>query len=157
SMPPELDDLERRIRQREIEKSALKKEGGADSRARLEAIEQELAELVEQKSALHARWQTEKDLITRIRAGKALIEALRAEAERKEREGDFERVGHLRYGEIPGAEKNVKAAQEELRRAQKDGALLPEVVDAEAIAKVVSRWTGIPAARLLETERDRLL
>ena len=82
---------------------------------------------------------------------------MRAEAERKEREGDFGRVGELRYGEIPGAEKNVKAAQEDLKRAQKDGALLPEVVDAEAIAKVVSRWTGIPASRLLETERERLL
>jgi ATP-dependent Clp protease ATP-binding subunit ClpB len=157
SLPPELDDLERRIRQREIEKSALKKEGGADSKARLAAIEAELAELNEQKSALHARWQTEKDLITRIRAGKALIESLKAEAERKEREGDFGRVGELRYGELPAAEKNVKAAREELKRVQKDGALLPEVVDAEAIAKVVSRWTGIPASKLLETERERLL
>jgi ATP-dependent Clp protease ATP-binding subunit ClpB len=157
SLPPELDNLERRIRQREIEKTALKKEGGADSRARLAAIEEELAELTEQKTALHARWQTEKDLITKIRAGKALIESLRAEAERKEREGDFERVGALRYGELPAAEKNVKAAQEDLARAQKEGALLPEVVDAEAIAKVVSRWTGIPASKLLETERERLL
>jgi ATP-dependent Clp protease ATP-binding subunit ClpB len=157
SLPPELDGLERKIRQREIEKSALKKEGGADSKARLAAIEIELAELNEQKSALFARWQTEKDLITRIRAGKALIESLRAEAERKEREGDLGRVGELRYGEIPAAEKHVKAAREDLKRAQKDGALLPEVVDAEAIAKVVSRWTGIPASRLLETERERLL
>jgi ATP-dependent Clp protease ATP-binding subunit ClpB len=157
SLPPELDDLERRIRQREIEKSALKKEGGADSRARLAAIEEELAGLNEAKSALHARWQTEKDLITKIRAGKALIESLRAEAEKKERAGDFERVGQLRYGEIPAAEKSVKTAQEDLRRAQKEGALLPEVVDAEAIARVVSRWTGIPASRLLETERERLL
>jgi ATP-dependent Clp protease ATP-binding subunit ClpB len=157
SLPPELDGLERKIRQREIEKSALKKEGGVDSRARLAAIEGELAELNETKSALHARWQTEKDLITRIRAGKALIESLRAEAERKEREGDLERVGQIRYGEIPEAEKSVKAARAELKSAQKDGALLPEVVDAEAIAKVVSRWTGIPASRLLETERERLL
>ncbi|NOT31164.1 MAG: AAA domain-containing protein, partial [Planctomycetes bacterium] len=157
SLPPELDGLERKIRQREIEKSALKKEGGADSKARLAALETELAELNEGKSALFARWQTEKALITKIRAGKALSESLRAEAERKEREGDFERVGQLRYGEIPAAEKNVKSAREELKRAQKDGALLPEVVDAEAIAKVVSRWTGIPATRLLETERERLL
>ncbi len=157
SLPPELDGLERRIRQREIEKSALKKEGGADSKARLAALETELAELNEHKSALYSRWQGEKDLITKIRAGKALGEALRAEAERKEREGDFERVGQIRYGEIPEAEKSVKEAREELKRAQKDGALLPEVVDAEAIARVVSRWTGIPAARLLETERERLL
>jgi len=157
SLPPELDDLERRIRQREIEKAALKKEGGADSRARLNAIEGELAELNEKKTALFARWQTEKDLITRIRAGKALLESLKAEAERKEREGDFERVGQIRYGEVPEAEKNVRVAQEDLARAQAEGALLPEVVDAEAIARVVSRWTGIPASRLLETERERLL
>ncbi|HEX6883252.1 MAG TPA: AAA family ATPase, partial [Planctomycetota bacterium] len=157
SLPPELDNLERRIRQREIEKSALRKEGGVDSRARLAAIEEELANLTEEKSGLSARWQTEKDLITRIRAGKALIESLKAEAERKEREGDFGRVGELRYGEIPKSEQDVKAAREELKRVQKDGALLPEVVDAEAIAKVVSRWTGIPASKLLETERERLL
>src|SRR5262249_14119865 len=121
SLPPELDNLERRIRQREIERAALKKEGGADAKARLQAIQGELADLHEQKSALHARWRTEKDLITKIRAGKALIESHRAEAERKEREGDFERVGQLRYGEIPAAEKNVKAAQDELARVQKDG------------------------------------
>jgi ATP-dependent Clp protease ATP-binding subunit ClpB len=157
SLPPELDALERRARQREIEKTALKKEGGADSVVRLSAIEGELAEINEEKAALHARWKSEKELITRIRAGKALIESLRAEAERKEREGDFERVGQVRYGEIPDAEKDVKAAQDELALVQKNGALLPEVVDAEAIASVVSRWTGIPASRLLETERERLL
>jgi ATP-dependent Clp protease ATP-binding subunit ClpB len=157
SLPPELDGLERKIRQREIEKSALKKEGGADSKARLAAIEEELANFNEEKSGLFARWQTEKDLITKIRAGKALIESHKAEAERKERDGDFGRVGELRYGEIPKSEADVKAAREELKRVQKDGALLPEVVDAEAIAKVVSRWTGIPASKLLETERERLL
>src|SRR5262245_21127542 len=118
SLPPELDGLERRIRQREIEKTAMKKEGGPAAKARLDALASELAELQEKKSALFARWQTEKELITRIRAGKALIESLRAEAERKEREGDFERVGQLRYGEIPAAEKTVKAAQEDLKRAQ---------------------------------------
>src|SRR5262245_26138291 len=143
SLPPELDNLERRIRQREIEKTAMKKEGGPAAKARLDALASELAELQEKKSALFARWQTEKELITRIRAGKALIESLRAEAERKEREGDFERVGQLRYGEIPAAEKTVKAAQEDLKRAQKEGALLPEDDGAEAIAKVVSRWNGI--------------
>jgi ATP-dependent Clp protease ATP-binding subunit ClpB len=157
SLPPELDGIERRIRQLEIEKTALKKEGSADSKARLAASEAQLAELNEQKAGLFARWQTEKDLITKLRAGKALIESLRAEAERKEREGDFERVGQIRYGEVPDAERSVKAAQAELARVQADGALLPEEVDAEAIARVVSRWTGIPASRLLETERERLL
>ncbi len=157
SMPPELDNLERRIRQLEIERSALKKEGSSNARERLAGIEDELASLNEEKSALHARWQAEKDLIMRIRAGKALIESLRAEAERKEREGDYQRVGEIRYGEIPEAERDVKGAQERLYELQKTGALLPEEVDAEAIARVVSRWTGIPASRLLETERDKLL
>ena len=157
SMPPELDDLERRSRQLEIERSALKKEGGADGKKRLTAIEAELANLGEEKSALSARWRTEKELITRIRAGKALIESLRAEAERAEREGRLERVGEIRYGEVPESERDVKDAQDRLRAAQQAGALLPEEVDAEAIARVVSRWTHIPAARLLETEREKLL
>ncbi len=157
SMPPEIDGLERRSRQLEIERTALQRETSPDSAKRLRAIEAELAELKEQRSALQARWQTEKDLITTIRAGKALIESLRAEAERKEREGAYERVGQIRYGEIPEAEKDVGSAQQRLREVQASGALLPEEVDAEMIAQVVSRWTGIPASRLLETEREKLL
>ena len=157
SMPPELDELERRTRQLEIEHSALKKEGGRDANARLASIDAELANLSEETSALQARWQTEKELITRIRAGKALIESLRAEAERTEREGGLERVGEIRYGEIPESELDVAAAQERLHSVQEDGALLPEEVDAEAIAGVVSRWTSIPAERLLEPEREKLL
>ena len=157
SMPPELDGLERRLRQLEIERSALQREKTPDTAKRLKAIEAELADLNEQKSALQTRWQTEKDLITTIRAGKARIEVLRAEAERKEREGAFERVAQIRYGEVPETEKDVKQAQERLREVQHDGALLPEEVDAEMIAQVVSRWTGIPASRLLETEREKLL
>ncbi len=157
SMPPELDELERRTRQLEIERSALKKEGARDSKARLASIDAELANLKEETSSLQARWHTEKDLITRIRAGKALIESLRAEAERTEREGNLERVGQIRYGEIPESERDVADAQERLKSAQENGALLPEEVDAEAIAQVVSRWTSIPASRLLETERDKLI
>jgi len=157
SLPPELDELERRTRQLEIERGALQKEKSADSDARLKGIAKELAELGELKSSLRARWQSEKDLITSIRAGKTLIESLRSEAERKEREGDYARVGAIRYGELPQAEQSVVVAVKRLAEAQKDGALLPEEVDAEMIAKVVSRWTGIPAARLLETEREKLL
>ncbi|MAB80460.1 MAG: type VI secretion system ATPase TssH [Planctomycetes bacterium] len=155
SMPPEIDNLERRIRQLEIEKKALQKEGSQTQR--LAAIEAELADLVEARSALQARWQAEKDLITRIRAGKALIESLRAEADRCEREGDLERVSQIRYGEIPDSELDVRDARERLQRAQATGALLPEEVEAEGIAGVVGRWTGIPAQRLLETEREKLL
>ncbi|HED64137.1 MAG TPA: AAA family ATPase, partial [Planctomycetes bacterium] len=157
SMPPALDDIERRIRRLEIERTAIKKEDESGSRDRVQAIDAELADLNEEKQALEARWQTEKDLITRIRAGKALIESLKAEAERAEREGNLERVGEIRYGEIPETEGDVAEAQERLREVQADGALLPEEVDAEAIAKIVSRWTHIPAARLLETERAKLL
>ena len=157
SMPPELDSLERKIRQLEIERTALRKEGGKAVKERLKAIDAELANLGEKKAALQTRWQNEKDLITQIRAGKALIESLRAEAERKEREGNLERVGQIRYGEIPEAERDVADAQERLKAAQANGALLPEEVDAEAIAQVVSRWTSIPASRLLETERMKLM
>jgi ATP-dependent Clp protease ATP-binding subunit ClpB len=157
SLPPELDAIERKIRQLEIERTALAKEKGKDTAKRLEGISAELAELNEEARALRARWQTEKDLITAIGAGKALIENLRAEAERKEREGDFERVARIRYGELPEAEANLEANSRKLAEVQKDGALLPEEVDAELIAKVVSRWTGIPVSRLLETEREKLL
>jgi len=157
SMPPELDSLERKARQLEIERTALQKEKGKGSAKRLEEIAAELADLQEQTGALKARWQTEKDLITAIRAGKVLVENLRGEAERKEREGDFERVAKIRYDEIPTAEKDVAASVAKLAEVQQDGAMLPEEVDAEMIAQVVSRWTGIPASRLLETEREKLL
>jgi ATP-dependent Clp protease ATP-binding subunit ClpB len=157
SLPPELDQIERKIRQLEIERTALAKEKSPETRKRLSGIERELAELDEEAKALRARWQAEKDLITAIRAGKLRIETLRAEAERKEREGDFARVGEIRYGELPQAEKDVADSVKKLAVVQKDGALLPEEVDAEMIAKVVSRWTGIPAQRLLETEREKLL
>jgi len=157
SLPPELDAIERKIRQLEIERTALAKEKGKDTAKRLEGISAELAELNEEARALRGRWQTEKDLITAIGAGKALIENLRAEAERKEREGDFERVARIRYGELPQAEANLEANSRKLAEVQRDGALLPEEVDAELIAQVVSRWTGIPVSRLLETEREKLL
>ncbi len=155
SMPPELDKLERRIRQLEIERTALQKEGS--NAQRVQDIERELSEKNEEKTAIAARWQTEKDLITRIRAGKALIESLKSEADRAEREGNLARVGEIRYGEIPETQKDVQDAQTRLHEVQADGALLPEEVDAEMIAQVVSRWTGIPATRLLETERDKLI
>jgi ATP-dependent Clp protease ATP-binding subunit ClpB len=157
SLPSELDELERKGRQLEIERVALQKDGGSDAGRRLAEIAEELADLNERRSALRARWQTEKDLITKIRAGKAVLESLKAEAAQKERAGDYARVGQIRYGEIPEAQNSIATAQERLRAAQADGALLPEEVDAEQIAQVVSRWTGIPAARLLETEREKLL
>jgi ATP-dependent Clp protease ATP-binding subunit ClpB len=157
SLPPELDQLERKIRQIEIERTALEAESGKGNERRLEDSAKELADLREESSALRSRWDREKELITRLRAGKALIESLRAEAERKERAGEYERVGKIRFGELPEAQRNVDAATAELATIQKEGALLPEEVDAEAIAGVIARWTGIPATRLLETEREKLL
>ena len=157
SLPSEIDEIERKHRQLEIERSALSAESAADNSARIKAIGEELAELSESTSALRARWSNEKELIQSIRAGKILMEDLRAEAERKEREGDFERVGQIRFGEIPEIEGNIESAAQELERVQASGALLPEAVDEEMIAKVVARWTGIPAEKLLETERKKLL
>ena len=157
SLPPELDSVERRIRRLEIERTALTESGGPDAKKRLAAIASELADQNEAASALRARWQREKDLITSIRAGKLRIETLREESERREREGDFGRVAAIRYGELPEAEKDLVKAEKLLADAQAQGALLPEAVDAEAIAQVVSRWTGIPASKLLETERAKLV
>ncbi len=157
SLPPELDTLERKIRQLEIERTALAKEDGRDVKKRIDGIAAELAELNEEAGALRVRWANEKELITTIRAGKLLIESLREEATRTEREGKYERVAAIRYGELPEAQKKLEAAVAKLDRVQADGALLPEAVDAELIAQVVSRWTGIPASRLLEGEREKLL
>lgn len=157
SLPAEIDEIERKQRQLEIEKSALSSEDSGANFERIQAIDAELADLAEGADALRTRWSTEKDLIRSVRASKVLLEDLRAEAERKEREGDFERVGQIRYGEIPDIESNLDEATAELERIQSEGALLPEAVDEEMIAKVVARWTGIPADRLLETERQKLL
>jgi len=157
SLPPELDSLERRTRQLEIERSALTTEDSKKNAPRLQSIESELAELSESKSALRARWDREKELIVRIRAGKTLVESLRIDSEKAEREGNLERVAEIRFKDLPETTKDVEAAELELTKAQESGALLPEEVDAEAIASIVARWTGIPATRLLETERDKLL
>ena len=157
SLPPELDNIERKLRRLEIERGALQKDEARDNGSRIDEIGAQLAALNEQASALRARWANEKELIASIRAGKLLIESLKAEAEAKEREGDYERVGAIRFGELPEAEADVRSATEKLEAVQASGALLPEAVDAEMIAQVVSRWTGIPASRLLETEREKLM
>ncbi len=157
SMPPELESVERRIRQLEIERTAIAKSDSDSSKRRVAEIDKELAETTEDISALRTRWNNEKELITSIRAGKVLIETLREEAARKEREGDFERVAAIRFGEIPESEQQLAANVERLEEVQASGALLPEAVDSELIAQVIARWTGIPASRLLETERDKLM
>jgi ATP-dependent Clp protease ATP-binding subunit ClpB len=157
SMPDEIDDLERRKRQLEIEHNALAKETDAASAKRRAAIEVDLADLAEDLSRLHAHWQLEKQHIETIGAAKESIEKARAEAERSERTGDLERAAELRYGTLPGYEANLAAAQDELAKLQADLTMLKEEVTEEDVAEVVGRWTGIPVTRLLEGEVAKLV
>lgn len=157
SMPLEIDQLERRVTQLEIEKQALKKEKDPASLKRLENLDKELSELNEQRTEKRARWMREKDLIVAIQDAKALAEELRFELERAQRVADLDLAAKLQYGDIPEAEKTVKAAQDALAEVQKNGSFLTEDVSDEDIAKVVSRWTGVPVSRMLESEREKLL
>ena len=157
SLPTEIDEIERRIMQLEIERQALRKETDEHSRARLKEIERELSTLREQSNALKARWQTEKEAIGRIRKLKEQIEQLKADEQRAERAGDLSRVAEIRYGKLGAAEKELKAAQDHLAQLQKDHPMLKEEVGEEEIAKIVSKWTGIPVGRLLEGEVQKLV
>jgi ATP-dependent Clp protease ATP-binding subunit ClpB len=157
SLPAEIDVIERRIMQLEIERQALKKESDAHSRERLAQIEKELSTLREQSNGLKARWQTEKDAIGRIRKLKEQIDALKTDEQRYERAGDLSRVAEIRYGKLAAAEKELKAAQDRLAELQKDHPILKEEVGEEEIAKIVAKWTGIPVGRLLEGEVQKLV
>jgi ATP-dependent Clp protease ATP-binding subunit ClpB len=157
SMPEELDSIERRIKQLEIEREAVKREKDDESKSRLEEIERELAELNQTRSGLKAHWQVEKDLIQSIRKMKEEIENAKNESDQKERQGELERVAELRYGVIVGLEKKLKEASAKLVEVQKDQKMLKEEVDAEDIAEIVAKWTGIPVQRMLEGERAKLL
>jgi ATP-dependent Clp protease ATP-binding subunit ClpB len=157
SLPAEIDEIERRIMQLEIERQALRKESDPHSKQRVGQIEKELGELREQSSTLKAHWQTEKDAITRIRKGKEQIDRLKTEEQRFERAGDFSKVAEIRYAKLAAAEKEVKAAQDRLAELQKDHPMLKEEVGEEEIAKIVSKWTGIPVGRLLEGEIEKLV
>jgi len=157
SLPTEIDEIERRIMQLEIERQAMRKESDAHSRERLKAIEKELSTLKEQSNALKGRWQTEKDAIGRIRKIKEEIDSLKSEEQRYERAGDLSRVAEIRYGKLSAAEKELNAAQDKLAQLQKDHPMLKEEVGEEEIAKIVSKWTGIPAGRLLEGEIQKLV
>ena len=157
SMPEELDTIERRVKQLEIEREAVRREKDDESRNRLEDIERELADLKQTRSELKAHWQLEKGLIQSIRGMKEQIENAKIEADRKEREGDLGRVAELRYGVIGDLEKKVKAESVRLAEVQKNRKMLKEEVDAEDIAEIVAKWTGIPVTRMLESERSRLL
>jgi len=154
SVPEDIDEIERRIKQLEIEREAIKREG---DKAKLEDLSREIAELNEERTKLRAKWQNEKSIIDRIQKNKQEIENLRLEAEEAERRGDYGRVAEIRYGRIKQAESEIEQMKVELKGVQADFALIKEEVDAEDIAEVVSRWTGIPVSRMLQSEREKLL
>jgi len=157
SLPTEIDEIERRILQLEIERQALLKETDAHSVERRNQIEKELAKLREDSSARKARWQTEKDAIAKVRKLKEQIEQMKAEAERYERAGDLAKVAELRYGKIAQTEREVQKAQQQFASTKTGARMLKEEVDEEDIAKLVSKWTGIPVGRLLEGEAQKLV
>ncbi|MCB0232862.1 MAG: AAA family ATPase, partial [Anaerolineae bacterium] len=157
SLPGPIDQVERKVMQLEIERQALKKEKDDASKKRLELLESELADLQEQRSGMRAQWMREKEAISDIRDKKAEVEQLRLDLERAQRVADFDLAARLQYGEIPAAEKAVKAAQDELKLVQKDQSFLEEEVTEEHIAAVVSRWTGVPVSKMLESEKAKLL
>jgi ATP-dependent Clp protease ATP-binding subunit ClpB len=157
SLPAEIDEIERRIRQEEIEREALKKESDPASVERLEKIERSLADLREQVAARKAGWQQEKDAITKIRAIKEQIEQAKIEEAQAERQGDLAKAAELRYGALLNLQKELEAENHKLAELQKEGAMLKEEVDAEDVAEVVAKWTGVPVTRLLEGEKMKLV
>jgi ATP-dependent Clp protease ATP-binding subunit ClpB len=157
SMPTEIDEIERKIRQLEIEREALRREESPEARQQLARLERELAELNEEKARLVAQWQREKEIITRIRDLKARIEEVKFQEQQAERAGDFAKAAELRYGVLLELQKQLQAEQEQLAAVQKEMQLLKEEVDADDIAEVVAKWTGIPVHRLKESETEKLL
>lgn len=154
SVPEELDEIEHRIRQLEIEREAIKRENDQD---KLSQLGKELATLNEQRNQMKARWQSEKNVAEAIQAEVKNIESYKFEAEQAERSGDYGRVAELRYGRIKEAEQHVTELKAQLKQMQSDRAMINEEVDSEQIAEVVSRWTGIPVTRMMQSERERLL
>ena len=154
SLPEELDEIERRLKQLEIEREAIKRE---KDEAKLSQLNKEIAELKEQETSYKAKWQSEKELVNKIQHNKQEIEQLKFEADKAEREGDYGKVAEIRYGKLQALENEIKAIQEDLKHKQGDSALIKEEVTAEDIADVVSRWTGIPVSKMLQSEREKLL
>lgn len=154
SVPQELDEITRMIAQKEIEREAIKREGDS---AKVKELEKDIAQLREEENEYTARWKAEKDLINRIQQNKIDIEQLNFEAERAERDGDYAKVAEIRYSKIQQKVEENKAIEIQLRDMQGDDALIKEEVDAEDIADVVSRWTGIPVRKMVQSEKDKLL
>jgi len=156
SLPQEIDEVERKIVQHEIELAALAKEKDKASQERRAKVEQELAELRERSKVMKAQWQAEKEAITGLQGKKAQLEQLRAEAEQATRRGDLQKAAEISYGRIPALEREIAEAEKRLAQIQKKGKYLKEEVDAEDIAEIVAKWTGIPVTKMLESERERL-
>ncbi|MDE5686337.1 MAG: ATP-dependent chaperone ClpB [Paramuribaculum sp.] len=154
SVPQALDDISRRIAQKEIEREAIKREGDT---AKVKEIERDLAQMREEEKDFTAKWRAEKDLINRIQQNKIDIEQLNFDAERAEREGDYAKVAEIRYSKVREKEQENATIQEQLRMMQGEKALIKEEVDAEDIADVVSRWTGIPVNKMVQSEKEKLL
>ena len=157
SMPVELDEVERKLRQHEIEKQAVMKEDSKESKEKLGKIMKEIAELQERRDELRAQWLSEKEIIAKIRGHKEQIEKTKIESERAEREGDLGRAAELRYGKLLELQKALEGENKRLLEAQKKRKMLKEEVDEEDIAEVVSKWTGIPVSRMLEGEVQKLI
>lgn len=154
SLPEELDEISRKLKQKEIEREAIKRE---DNKPKIELIEKEIAELREEENRFRAKWEGERQLVNRIQQDKQQIEDLKQEADRAEREGNYERVAEIRYGRLQQIEADIEATQRQLHEAQGDNTLVREEVTADDIAEVVSRWTGIPVTKMLQSEREKLL
>lgn len=154
SVPEELDEITRRLKQLEIEREAIKRENDTDKIAQLD---KEIAELKDQETSFKAKWEGEKNLVNKIQQDKEEIEHLKFEADRAEREGNYERVAEIRYSRLKALEDDIKNIQKQLQATQGGEAMIREEVTAEDIAEVVSRWTGIPVTRMLQSERNKLL
>ena len=154
SVPDEIDSLERRMRQLEIEREAIRREKDEE---RIDQLTKEIEELKAKDSEMRAKWQGQRDLLKKIQTNKDRIEQLKVEAEQAERQGDYGKVAEIRYGKIQEAEKQIAAFQEEYKLASAGGSMIKEEVDAQDVAEVVSRWTGIPVTRMLASEREKLL
>ena len=154
SVPDELDEISRRLKQLEIEREAIKREGDSE---KFEQLNKEIADLQEQENSFKAKWTQEKNLLNKIQQNKQQIEQLKFEAERAEREGNYGRVAEIRYGKLQELEKEIQSIQEQLKSAQGTEAMVKEEVTADDIADVVSKWTGIPVSKMMQSERDKLL
>ena len=154
SVPEEIDTLDRRIRQAEIEREAIRREG---DKARIDNLDRDIENLRAKEAQMRAKWQSERDILLKIQHNKQQIESLKVEAQQAERQGDYGRVAEIRYGKIVECQRTIEALQEELNTATASGQMIKEEVDSQDIAEVVSRWTGIPVTRMLASEREKLL